>query len=166
MIPQHLHTPHSPGTSLSCTTSPSSTDQLITHLQLPSQVCVSSGCSEKRHVISIPTAPADCSFQFTFRCSLCRLHPLVPLAEAMSCNCSRFFGDSVSQKAEPQLRQPWALHGYHVCKMHFLLLEAWKLPCTCYNVTLAHLLWCFMKDQSYPIFRYIEYPILSNFCLN
>lgn len=105
MIPQHLHTPHSPGTSLSGTTSPSSTDQLITHLQLPSQVCVSSGCSEKRHVISIPTAPADCSFQFTFRCSLCRLHPLVPLPEAMSCNCSRFFGDSVSQKAEPQLQQ-------------------------------------------------------------
>lgn len=77
MIPQHLHTPLSPGTSLSCMTSPSSTDQLITHLQLPSQVCVSSGCSEKRHVISIPTAPADCSFQFTFRCSLCRLHPVV-----------------------------------------------------------------------------------------
>uniref|UniRef100_A0A8C0BS53 Uncharacterized protein n=1 Tax=Buteo japonicus TaxID=224669 RepID=A0A8C0BS53_9AVES len=87
----HLQTSQSPGVSLPCTMSPSSADQVIEHLQLPSRSCAYSYSSLKKHVLSVPTAAADGSFQFIFRHYHCRLHLLAPLPERMSCNCSSFF---------------------------------------------------------------------------
>lgn len=84
-----LQVSHSPRLSLLCTKSPSSTEQFTAHLQLPSR---SSACSKILwKATSIPTAAPVSSFQFILRLYHCRLHPLAPLPERMSSNCSDFF---------------------------------------------------------------------------